>query len=264
MSTQNRIKPEFLTFGAEVRRLRKAAGLNQQTLAGMVSVTRSYVTQVESGRTRCRRDFAARLDRALKSGMTLVEAWDELLESIKSDKYPEFFANFPKAEQSANMLRSYQDRVVYGLFQSEAYARVLLNDEDALKNRMRRQEILYRDPPPSVTAVMDETVLYREVGGREVMREQLELLIQLSDREKINLQIAPIRYIRNVWATFTIATLPDQRQVVYTAKAYGGETSTNPANVALVNEAMATLQAEALNIRDTRALIRKVIDERWS
>ncbi|GAA2296738.1 helix-turn-helix transcriptional regulator [Actinomadura luteofluorescens] len=259
-----RIKPEFQSFGAEVRRLRKAAGLNQQRLADLVNVTRSYITQVECGRTRCRRDLALRLDRALKSGTTLAEAWDELLESIKSDKYPEFFANFPRAEQSASMLRSYEDRVVYGLFQSEAYARVLLNDDDALKNRMRRQEILNRLPAPSITGVMDETVLYREVGGKTVMREQLERLLELSEMSNLNLQVAPIRYIRNVWATFTIATLPDQRQVVYTAKAYGGETSSSPPHVALANEAMATLQAEALNVRDTRALIRRVIEERWT
>jgi hypothetical protein len=129
---------------------------------------------------------------------------------------------------------------------------------------MRRQEILYRVPPPSITAVMDETVLYREVGGRTVMREQLERLLELSEMDNVNLQVAPIRYIRNVWATFTIATLPDQHQVVYTAKAYGGETSSSPPHVALANEAMATLQAEALNVRDSRALIRKVIKERWS
>ncbi|WP_242884872.1 helix-turn-helix domain-containing protein [Actinomadura litoris] len=259
-----KIKPEFLSFGAEVKRLRLAAGLSQQQLADLVHVTRSYVAQVESGRTRCRRDFALRLDRALKSGVALVEAWDELLESIKSDKYPEFFANFPKAEQSATMLRAYEERVVHGLFQIEAYARILLNDDDALKNRLRRQEVLNRNPVPAVTVVMDETVLYREVGGKEVMREQLEFLIQLSEREKTNIQIAPIQYIRNVWATFVIATLPDLRQVVYTAKAYGGETSSAPDDVALVNETMSALQAEALNVKDSRALIRRVIDEKWS
>jgi len=264
MTTYSRVKPEFLSFGAEVRRLRKAAGLSQQALADMVNVTRSYIAQVESGRTRCRRENALRFDRALKSGTTLVEAWDELLESIKSDKYPEFFANFPKAEQSAIMLRAYEERVIHGLFQTEAYARALLNDDDAVKNRMRRQEILDHEPAPAITVVMDETVLYREVGGKEVMREQLEQLIQLSQGEKVNIQIAPIKYIRTVWATFVIATLPDQRQVVYTAKAYGGETSTSPAEVAIVNETMATLQAEALNAAETRALIRKVIEERWN
>ena len=162
------------------------------------------------------------------------------------------------------MLRAYEERVIHGLFQTEAYARALLNDDDAVKNRMRRQEILDHEPAPAITVVMDETVLYREVGGKEVMREQLEQLIQLSQGEKVNIQIAPIKYIRTVWATFVIATLPDQRQVVYTAKAYGGETSTSPAEVAIVNETMATLQAEALNAAETRALIRKVIEERWN
>ncbi|WP_037560095.1 helix-turn-helix domain-containing protein [Spirillospora albida] len=264
MTVLKNIKPEFLSYGAEVRRLRKAAGLTQQELADLVNVTRSYITQIESGKARCRRDFALRLDRGLKSGTTLVEAWDELLESIKSDKYPEFFANFPKAEQTAIMLRAYEERIVHGLFQTERYARFLLQDEDAVKNRMRRQEILYRVPCPVVTVVMDESVLYREVGGKEVMREQLEFLLELSKRERVNIQIAPIRYIRNVWATFVIATLPDQRQVVYTAKAYGGETSSRPDELALVNETMTVLQAEALNVHDTRERIRKVIGERWA
>jgi hypothetical protein len=51
----------------------------------------------------------------------------------EADKYPEFFANFPKAEQSAIMLRAYEERVIHGLFQTEAYARGLLNDDDAVK-----------------------------------------------------------------------------------------------------------------------------------
>ncbi|TDB92830.1 helix-turn-helix transcriptional regulator [Actinomadura sp. 7K534] len=261
---QNRIKPEFLSFGAEVRRLRKAAGLNQQRLADLVNVTRSYITQIEAGRTRCRRDMALRLDRALKAGTTLVEAWDELLESIKSDKYPKHFASYPKAEQSAIMVRAYEERLVPGLLQKEAYARVLLRDEDAVENRMRRQEILYRNPPPVVSIIMDETVLYREVGGPEVMKEQLEYLYELSLSGKVQLQVAPIRYIRNVWGSFHVATRPDHKQVAYAIKAWGGETTTDPDEIAVANETFVILQSEALNVRETRLLIRKVIDERWT
>lgn len=131
-------------------------------------MTRSYITQIESGRTRCRRDFALRLDRALKSGTTVIDAWDELLESIKSVKYPDYFVNFPKAEQSASML------------------------------------------------------------------------------------------------PFVIATLPDQRQVVYTDNAYGGETTTFVQHVTRVSETFVMLQAEALNAGDARRLIGKVIEERWT
>ncbi|NVI92399.1 Scr1 family TA system antitoxin-like transcriptional regulator [Actinomadura sp. BRA 177] len=82
--------------------------------------------------------------------------------------------------------------------------------------------------------------------------------------DTINIQIAPFSYYRGVWTPFAIATLPDQRQVVYTLKAYGGETSTRPEDVGLASEAFVTLQAEALSVKDTRALIRRVIDERWT
>jgi transcriptional regulator with XRE-family HTH domain len=264
MSSQNKIKPEFLSFGAEVKRLRAAAGLRQQDLASLVNVTRSYITQVESGRTRCRRDFALRLDRALKSGTAIVEAWDDLLESIKTDRYPTFFANFTKAEQSAIVFRAYDERLVHGLLQTEAYARVLLKNEEKVRSRMRRQGILDRDPAPLVSIILDETVLYREVGGPDVMREQLEHLIELSLNEKVQLQIAPVQYIRDVRGSFAIATRPDHRQVAYSVTCWGGDTTTDEEEMATANKTFLVIQSEALNVKDSRSLIRKIAEERWS
>ncbi|MFD0691333.1 helix-turn-helix domain-containing protein [Actinomadura fibrosa] len=264
MARTRRISPELLSFGAEIKRLRNAAGLSQAQLAKMTNVTRSYITQVETGHTRCRRDFAVRLDRSFRSGTTVVEAWEELLEAIKVLHYPDFFMSFPRAEASAVMLRAYEERVIYGLFQTEAYIRALLDDEEAIKGRLKRQEILDNEPRPTISVVMDETVLYRQVGTKSVMREQLEHLIELSKRDWINIQIVPIRYIRNLWTSFAIATQADQRQVVYTDKAYGGETSTQARDIEIVSNTFVTLQAEALNAIDTRALIRKVVDDRWT
>ncbi|MFC6886533.1 MULTISPECIES: helix-turn-helix domain-containing protein [Actinomadura] len=264
MAADKRVAPALLSFGAELRRLRMEAGLNQHELGELTAVSRSYIGQVEGGHTRCRRDFTVRLDKALHSGTTLQEAWDELLDAIKTAKYPRYFIHFPKVEATAIMLRAYEERIVYGLFQTEAYARAMLAEEDDVKARLERQKILHRERPPMVTVVMDETVLYREVGGPEVMREQLEYLLELSTREKIIIQILPIIYIPDLWGTFNIATQPDQQQVAYIAKAYGGETTAEDNNVALVSDTFVTLQSEALNVRDSRALIRKVIDERWT
>ncbi|GAA1550275.1 helix-turn-helix transcriptional regulator [Actinomadura kijaniata] len=260
----SKIPAELLTFGAEVKRLRLAKGLTQAETADTVNVTRGYVGQVEAGTTRCRADFARRLDHALSAEGRLIEAWEELLDNIKKNKYPKFFLSFPKAEHTATMLRGYEERLVYGLFQTEGYARALLSDEEAVKARMRRQEILQRDPPPTVSVVMDVSVLYRELGGPDVMRDQLHHLLDLSQHSNINVQVLPTIHVRNLWGTFAIATLGDNSQVVYTDKAYGGETSTAVDDVAFVSEVFSTLQAEAHNARETRALIRKVIDERWS
>ncbi|GAA4236605.1 helix-turn-helix transcriptional regulator [Actinomadura meridiana] len=265
-SSENRMRidPELAGFGSEIKRRREAAGINQAELARQLSVVRSYVGHVERGRTKCRREFAMRVDKALNANGEIVEAWDELVERLKTVKYPAHFVNFPKAEASAGMLRGYEASRVYGLFQTEAYARFLLPGEEDLKSRMRRQELLKRTPPPFISVVMDESVLYREMDSPKTMHEQLEYLIELSYRERISIQIAPFAYFQGVLTPFAIATLPDQRQVVFTQKAYGGETSTRPEDVARTCEAFVTLQAGALNVTDTRALIRRVIDERWT
>ncbi|GAA1791291.1 helix-turn-helix transcriptional regulator [Actinomadura chokoriensis] len=259
-----KIDPELVGFGTVVKRCRVAAGLKQGQLADLVHVARSYISHVECGRTQCRRDFAERLDNVLNAGGEIVQAWDDLLEKVKQVRYPTHFVAFPKAEASADQLRVYENYLVYGLFQTEAYARVLLVEDEAVATRMKRQELLSRRPRPMISVVMEESVLYRQVGSEEVMREQLEHLIELSLQEGIFLQIARTRYYRGVRASFTIATQPDRSEIAYVVKATGGETTRDPSELAKISEVMQTLNAQALNTEDSRALIRKVIEDRWT
>jgi transcriptional regulator with XRE-family HTH domain len=250
-----------VSFGAEVTRLREEAGLNRTELAARAAVTRSYISQVESGRTKCRRDFAERLDKALDSGTALVDEWDEVL---RSSSYPKFFADFPRAEASADSLRAFETRIVYGLLQTEPYARVILGNDEALLDRLRRQSILTKPNAPTVFVVLDESVLLREVGSPEIMREQLEHLIDMSERENITIQIAPIGYQRDARAAFTIATQPDRSEVAYIESSIGGETTVEPKDLTIVSEIFSRLQAEALSPKASVELMRKVVKERWT
>jgi transcriptional regulator with XRE-family HTH domain len=253
--------PKLSAFGAEVRRMREEAGITRTELAGRVAVTRSYISQVESGRTKCRRDFAERLDRALDAGTALADTWDEF---VRSSTYPKYFADFPRAESSAVMLRAFETRLVYGLFQTEEYAGVILENEEAVQERLRRQIILTKQKPPAVFVVLDESVLYREVGSAQIMREQLEHLLTLSERDHITLQIAPMAYHRKARAPFTIATQPDRSELVFLENAVGGETSGEPGDLADVTDTFSRLQANALSPSASADLIRKVVSERWT
>lgn len=252
--------PELRAFGTEVTRLRHEAGLTQTELAKRVNVTRSYVGQVEAGTTRCRYDFAQRVDMALDTDTTLADAWDDLL---RSTSYPRWFCDFPKAEATAAILRSYENRVVYGLLQTEAYARVLLVKDDAVADRMRRQTVLERTPPPTIYVVLEESILSREVGGREIMREQLERLLAVSAMNHVHLQIAPNRYHPGVRGGFSIATQPDGGEVAHLVNVIRGETSNTSEDLLHVTRAFATLQARALSVDDSRDLIERVLVERW-
>jgi transcriptional regulator with XRE-family HTH domain len=252
---------ETRAFGEEAARQRKIAQLSRAELAGLLSVTSSYVGIVETGATRCRYDFAQRIDLALGTGTTLADAWDELL---RGKNFPRYFVDFTKAEATAVMLRTFQTRLIYGLLQTEGYMRALLKDDDAVESRMKRQQsILARDKPPKLYVLLDESVLYRQVGPPPVMREQLDHLETVGNDELI-IQIALMNRYHGASGTFTIATPPGGgKEVAYMTHLTGGLTTSEPADILEAVEMFTRLQAHALPVDASRELIRKVAEERY-
>ncbi|MEV5827689.1 helix-turn-helix transcriptional regulator [Spirillospora sp. NPDC052242] len=252
--------PALKSFGGEVARLREEAGITRAALADLATVTRSYISQVESGNTRCRRDFAERLDTALGTGRTLTDAWDELMQKAK---YPRWFVDFSRAEASAALLRSYGETFVDGLFQTVDYARVLLPNEADLEARLKRQQILKFEPPPKIVVVLSETVLAREVGTPEVMRNQCEHLFEASHWENVTLQVAPVAHYKGISGSFNIATQPTGEELVYLETSAGGITSDDSGDILHLVSAFAEMQARALSVSDSLEFIRKAIT-RWT
>jgi hypothetical protein len=110
---------------------------------------------------------------------------------------------FIELETAASSTRHFQPLMVPGLLQTREYARVILEqinqgrgltseDIDArVKVRMKRQELLERDNAPELFFVLDEGVTRRLVGGRQVMRGQLDRLIDLAGRNRITIEVLP-------------------------------------------------------------------------
>ncbi|MEV4671873.1 helix-turn-helix transcriptional regulator [Actinomadura sp. NPDC049382] len=253
--------PALKAFGVEVRRLREDASITRTELAKRVAVTPSYISQVESGNTRCRKEFAQRMDQALDTGEQLTAAWTK---HLRSATYPKFFADYSEAEASAELLRAYEATFVYGLFQLESYARALLLTDASVAARMRRQEAVFQvRTPPTIGVVLSESVLRRRVGDSTVMRQQLEYLLEVSHRENISLQVAPTAYYRGVSGSFNIATQATGEELLYMETATGGVTSVEPKEILFVVGSFTMLQAKALCVDDSRTYIKKVMDE-WT
>lgn len=105
---------------------------------------------------------------------------------------------------------------MHGLFQTPAYAAALLRgNTEAVEARMKRQEIFTKNNPPGFSLLLDEGVLYRPAGGREVMREQLEHLATIP-LELATIQIIPASAEHDGnGGSFTIATMADRTQIAY-------------------------------------------------
>ncbi|GAA2429725.1 helix-turn-helix transcriptional regulator [Actinomadura vinacea] len=253
--------PQTIAFGTELHRRREMAGLSRLELAKLINVSRSYIGQVETGATRCREDLAQRIDEALGCAPALEDAWNDLL---RSSGYPKWFADYPEAESTAALLRAYAATFVVGLLQTEDYARVLLAaDHAALEGRLKRQRILTRDQPPRLVVILEEGVLVREVGSREVMHAQCEHLLQASQRDNVTLQIAPTAYYRGVSGTFNIATQPNGEELVHQEISTGGVTSNDVGDILHLVSAFAEMQARCLSVGDSREFLRKAV-VRWS
>jgi hypothetical protein len=121
--------------------------------------------------------------------------------SVYDDVLPTGFGIYVGLEAEAAGLRSFEAEAVQGLFQTPDYARAILRevqsrDTDAqverlVDLRMKRQEVLDRDPPLDVWLILDEAVVRRTIGGPGVMRGQLARLVEASRKPNVTLQVLP-------------------------------------------------------------------------
>ncbi|WP_245667309.1 DUF5753 domain-containing protein [Actinomadura macra] len=183
---------------------------------------------------------------------------------MKGTALPTWFDWVP-VEGSAMALENRQTMLVHGLLQTPGYASALLHgNNEAVEARIKRQEILAREDPPDCTFLMDEGVLYREVGGQEVMREQLEHLLQ-PPTDRVTVQVVPIsgEHIGNV-GSFTCATLEDLTEVTYVETVARGFTMGEIEDISEVRRALREIRSLALPVGQSADLIRRTVKERWT
>lgn len=117
------------------------------------------------------------------------------------DAVPSWFTAYVSLEAGARTLRTYEPQYVTGLLQTHDYAHATLrgglpngSDEELARRvelRLRRQSLLEREDAPTLWVVMEEAVLHRVVGGPQVMREQVERLLDVCELPHVSLDIVP-------------------------------------------------------------------------
>jgi transcriptional regulator with XRE-family HTH domain len=201
-----------MVVGAQLRRLREAKGISAVDAAYAIRATHSKISRMELGRVSFRpRDIADLL--------TMYGVHDEQERSVflalateanvpgwwhdSADLLPSWFEAYLGLEEAASVIRNYEVQFVPGQLQTADYARAVirLGYPDAVEEeidrrtalRVSRQQVLTRPDGPRFWAVLDEAVLRRPLGGPEVMRDQVDHLIQAAARPNVTVQIVPFR-----------------------------------------------------------------------
>ncbi|WP_127506547.1 helix-turn-helix domain-containing protein [Actinoplanes solisilvae] len=199
-----------LQLGGRLRELRLKAGVSREAAGYRIRASESKISRMELGRV----GFKARdvSDLLVLYGVDDPEEHDRLLELTKAANSPSWwhtygdvleswFHSYLDLEQAAELIRTYEIQFVPGLLQTEAYASAVIrlshNDPDRheierlAKLRMTRKELLTRPDSPTFWAVLDEAVLRRLIGGRDVLREQIVALLDACENPNIRLQVIP-------------------------------------------------------------------------
>lgn len=271
-------------LAAELRRLREAAQLTCEEVAAHLECSASRISRVETGKVlatpRDVRDMLEIYGVAEEQRDRLIQLARECRQkdwwqSYGDDVEPHL-ATYLGMESEASQIRQYGVGRVPILLQTEDYAHSVVTGGRAGEGRypgpakrvvdmiMERQRLAAVNPP-GLWAVMDEAALRRRVGGREVMRMQIERLLEMGSTPTTFLQLMP--FSRGAYVSqdlpFSLLSFPDPADPDIAAIGYatGMLWIENLAEVDRYNVFFQHLQAAALSLDDSRALMISVLKD---
>jgi transcriptional regulator with XRE-family HTH domain len=261
-------------LGAELRRLREAAGLERSNAADVLSCSVSKIRTIEEGTVAVRvpelRDLldAYAVDPAERSD---IEHLADLARQRRprtdwGAAVPDRLRRFFDREETATRIVAYQPWLLHGLVQTEKYARAVISTNSSLteqdvdrlvKARLARQSHLSAKTPPRLLSIIDEQALRKPIGGRDVMREQLAHLAALGRNG-----VAEVRVIPNEVGAhsacgmpFVILTANDGKRSAYVETLTDGLFVDDPERVARYEVTIREVLALALSPEDSLSLV---------
>lgn len=271
-------------LAGELRALRQAAGLTREDTAEQTNINSATLYRIETAKARPqKRTLLALLD---KYGVTdparraaLVElskqatqlGWLQAYES----ELPEEYTTYISFESEARSVRNYESLFVPGLLQTEGYTRAVVTAslpsasemevQQRVETRTQRQASITKGDPLKLWVIVDEAVLHREVGGPQVMAEQLRHLADMAARPHITFQVLPYKVGAHpgMHGAFAVMDFPDAAdpELVYIENMAGALYLEKEADVRRYAEMFDQLRAAALNPADSRRLVARLADE---
>lgn len=271
-----------MLLGSQLRRLREARGITREAAGYSIRASESKISRMELGRVSFKtRDVE---DLLTLYGITDEQERGSLLSLAReanvagwwhsySDVLPSWFPTYVGLEGAASLIRAYEVQFVHGLLQTEAYARAVVRRgmkgasaadiEKRVALRLERQKYLADENGPEFHIVLDEAALRRPYGDREVMRGQLQHLIEISQRPNVRLQIMPFGFGGHSGESgaFTILSFPesDLSDVVYLEQLTSALYLDKHEDVAQYEKALKELQQDSPGPDESRDLLRGLL-----
>lgn len=273
MPPRKRARPNATTMkmvGKQVAAARIAKNLTQKQLGELVNLDAETIASIEQGRRALMPDVAELLDQVLELPGVLTVAARNM---PQIDVIPPWAEPLINLEQKAVALSSYQNQVIPGLLQTEAYARAVFRSRtprytdgeitDQTTARLDRQTTLRREKPMQASFVIWEPALTSPLGGRAVLQEQLRHLLVCSEWGGVSIQILPLDRPSHpaLDGPFVLLETSNYQHIAYIESQRGSLVVSDLDEVSILAQRYAMLRTQALNPEETRDLLKRLLGD---
>lgn len=262
-------------LAARLRTLRIECGLTIEEAAERLMCSPAKISRLETAsrppNPRDVRDLCGLYGVGETEENQLVEMAREARKPNWWNKYEDLSMPYIGLEQDATSITSYTMYYAPALLQVEDYTRAIILaiapkiDRKILQNRiearMLRQQILDRDDPPKYRVLMDESVLRRPVGGRAVMRAQIDKILDMVNKGKVTIQVVPFEIGAHAAqdSNFILLDFDDQSSVAFVEGLVAHQYLDKKEDIERYREATEYLRDSALSPRES---IQRIIESR--
>ncbi|WP_309095318.1 helix-turn-helix transcriptional regulator [Streptomyces sp.] len=257
------------TVGRQIKMWREAAGLKQAELGSAIGYGEEMVSSVERARRIPKPDFLDKADEVLSAGGKLAA----MKEDVEKARYPKKVRDLARLEEEAVELGAYDNHQINGLLQIPQYTQALYAmrrpafTEDEIERyvaaRMARKAVFDRVPRALITFVQEETTLRRPLGGRMVLRQQLEHLLEVAKLRHVSIQVMPTdrEDHAGMAGPFRVLKLQEGRTLGHFEAHLHNRVISDPRDAQVLDMRYGMIRAQALSPRESLAFIEKVLGE---
>ncbi|MGW5774928.1 helix-turn-helix domain-containing protein [Streptomyces sp. NPDC003863] len=183
--------------GRQMKLWRESKGLSAVEFGALIGYGEDLIRKIERGARIPRPEYLDKADGAVGAG-GLISAMKRDVEEVR---YPKQVRDLKKLEARAVEFCMYSNFDVHGLLQTEEFSRAILRTwrpaygqeelERYLAARVARRSVLEKSPAPEFSFIQEEVSLRRPIGGRMVLRRQLEHLLEVAELPHVEIQVMP-------------------------------------------------------------------------
>ncbi|MFF6880207.1 helix-turn-helix domain-containing protein [Streptomyces sp. NPDC012474] len=261
------IEPLVQAVGKLLKVCREAAGMRVAELGEVLGYGEDMIRKMERGARIPRPEYLDRADQVLNAQGHLRA----FMKDMERARYPKRVRELAQLEERAVEMLLYSTHHVHGLLQTPEYAEAMFENrlpalsrdvvERAVAARVARKSVFDRDPAPALSFVQEQVTLERPLGGRMVLRRQLEHLLEVGELRTVSLQVMPTDREEHAGMHGLIEVLrfSDGTGVGRSDGAFNGRPVSSPRDLRLLELRYGMIRAQALSPRESLAFIEQAL-----